>query len=312
MHFIISVWWVSVVHAIMIFEHSDLKPRNPYLGLALDEAICLHLAAKKFSAPFRAGFRFWASPYAVILGRTCKPEQVLHPNSLFKASLSLNKAEPMKLPLCRRLSGGGTVMHGPGNLNYSIFLSLSAFPKMFSLRRSYEYLLSFVCEALEAQGIACSLAGQSDIALRDSTGKLSKISGTAQFRRRGVLVLHGTLIVRPELLSKIEEYLSHPPKEPSYRMQRSHSDFLGCLPETFDFACFYRCFSQKFKNFCDGHTQISFNGDDRHSIYAQARELAIQNYKHREWIIEGCLPKAQLSMNIRTQRKTPKDVQETL
>ena len=282
----------------MLFEHHDLKPRNPYLGLALDESLCLHLARKQLAMPFRGGFRLWSSPYAVVLGRTSKIQEVLaHPplfsNEVLEAHSyrCQNGLGAQTAPrLCRRLSGGGTVLHGPGNLNYSIFLSLEAYPQMYSLKYSYNVLLNILKDALQAQNIACTAAGLSDLALIEKDGSLRKISGNAQFRRRQVLVFHGTLITRKEIISKMKKYLAHPPEEPEYRLGRKHGDFMGCLPPSFDFAAFYNCFSRRIRELGSKRESlalVSLSLEQRRSVYALAHRIARRQYMHPEWILKG-------------------------
>ena len=279
----------------MLFEHLDLKPRNPYLGLALDESLCLHLARNDPSMPFQGGFRLWCSPYAIVLGRTCKLQEALSYSSPFFNGMQNHHDQNCPdqedaPPLCRRLSGGGTVLHGPGNLNYSIFLSLEAYPKMYFLKHSYTVLLNILKDALQAQNIACTLAGLSDLALIEEDGTLRKISGNAQFRRRQVLVFHGTLITRKEVITKMKKYLSHPPREPGYRLGRKHQDFMGWLPPSFDFAAFYNYFSKRIRGLNAQREELSLiplSSEHKRSVYALARRIAQKQYSHPEWILKG-------------------------
>ena len=289
----------------MLFEHLDLKARNPYLGLAIDESLCLHLAHERLHMPFRGGLRLWTNPYAIILGRTSKMQDLRAPPPLFaNEKLGFSKSVPSSYrykntlhpqaspPLCRRLSGGGAVLHGPGNLNYSIFLSLKAYPQMYPLRYSYNSILHILKNALQAQNIACTLAGSSDLAMIEKDGTLRKISGNAQFRRKGVLVFHGTLITRKEIITKMKKYLSHPPEEPEYRLGRKHRDFMASLPPFFDFAAFYNYFSQRVQKLLNVDKErnpaiISLSPEEKHSVYALSRRLAQKRYLDPKWILEG-------------------------
>ncbi len=269
----------------MLFEHHDLKPRNPYLSLALDEALCMYLACKDGTMPFHGGLRLWTNPYAIILGRTCKPQKVIHSQS--PQSISDISTSSPTLPICRRLSGGGTVLHGPGNLNYSVFLSLEHYPEMYNLKHSYNVLLNMIKDALGAQGIDCIIKGQSDLVLLRQDGSLRKISGNAQFRRYNILVLHGTLITRLEFISQVKKYLAHPPKEPLYRAGRKHEDFIGHLPSSFDFSAFYLYFSKRLIQLTKGQSLIPLTASQRHFIYRQTHRLVNKQYTKQEWIFEG-------------------------
>ena len=67
------------------------------------------------------------------------------------------------------------------------------------------------------------MRGISDVVVGDR-----KISGNAQARRWGGVLLHGTLL-RDLDLALVEACLRHPPREPEYRRGRSHRDFLTTL-----------------------------------------------------------------------------------
>jgi lipoate-protein ligase A len=60
-----------------------------------------------------------------------------------------------------------------------------------------------------------------------------KFSGNAQRRKKHVLLFHGALLLNFDL-GVISELLPMPSKEPDYRKNRSHRDFLtnlGCGPD---------------------------------------------------------------------------------
>lgn len=267
----------------MIFELLDVKPRNPFLALALDEALCLHMKRSDYAG----GIRLWSNPYSIIFGRTCVPAENLADSFPTPARASHKKSVWSASPaVCRRPSGGGTVLHGPGNLNYSIFVSLNRFPELFSLRHSYEMLLNLVARSLAAQGFRSEMRGQSDLVLHDERGTY-KISGNAQFRKHGVIVLHGTLITRPDLVDMIELYLKHPPKEPEYRAGRAHGAFVGALPDSFDLSSFYRCIARELKAFLGAEQVAPLPEGHRRRVYSIARRLVYDYYASEAWVLSG-------------------------
>lgn len=276
----------------MFFELLDLKPRNPYLALAIDEAIALFYGKLRHEG-FRGGLRMWANHPSIVFGLTCRPEENLHPSvieefgsrSLFsRVKSEQNKNTPF---ICRRTSGGGTVLHGPGNINYSIYLSLTRNPELFSVKNSYEKILGIVRRALDAQGLHCEVRGQSDLVIADDSGMLKKISGNSQFRKYGILVHHGTLITRSTLIENIHDQLLHPPKEPDYREKRTHRDFLGSLPDTFDFSSFYGVLSRELTaQFAESEIK-PLALQDKTVILRAARRLVKETYARKEWIIQG-------------------------
>ncbi|MBS1594340.1 MAG: lipoate--protein ligase [Bacteroidetes bacterium] len=89
----------------------------------------------------------------------------------------------------RRLSGGGTVYHDPGNLCF-------AFICAFDDRRvnNYAYFNQPILDALHAAGIQAEFNKRNDIIWQ---GK--KISGNAQFTDRKNILSHGTLLVNSDI-----------------------------------------------------------------------------------------------------------------
>ena len=67
------------------------------------------------------------------------------------------------------------------------------------------------------------MKGQSDLAIAGL-----KISGNAQRRKRHVLLFHGTFLLQFDL-ALIEQVLPLPSKQPDYRRNRSHGQFLANL-----------------------------------------------------------------------------------
>ncbi len=267
----------------MLLELLDLKPRNPYLALALDEALCLQFSRKK---DFRGMLRLWSNPYAVILGRTCRPERNLEKKFLNATQIThARRRWKNDVVLCRRASGGGTVLHGPGGINFSLILPLERHPGLYPVQRSYHILLGLVSDALGRLGIAARMAGQSDLVVESGDG-LKKVSGNAQFRKHGILVHHGTLIVHRDLIEYIERYLSHPPAEPSYRDGRAHGEFLGHL-DCLDIGEFYNSLSGALRRFVGSPQSGPLQEQDRREVFRLARKLGRKIYGDREWILNG-------------------------
>ncbi|MBI5415213.1 MAG: lipoate--protein ligase family protein [Candidatus Omnitrophica bacterium] len=161
--------------------------------------------------------RFWESgQFFVVLGRISRLEQDVH----------LANVRRDHVPVLRRASGGGTVLQGPGCLNYSLVLSKDLRPQLADLKRSYQWILGNVIAALQKIGVAAAFRPLSDIALVDGE---RKISGNAQKRGRKFILHHGTLLYNFDL-NKITEYLTMPRDIPEYRNGRRHSDFVANIP----------------------------------------------------------------------------------
>lgn len=128
------------------------------------------------------------------------------------------------VPIYRRVSGGGTVLQGPGCLNYSVVLRIEEGGPLASVSGANEFILGRVRDALNplVDG-EIEMRGQTDLTI---DGR--KFSGNAQKRKRHALLFHGTLLLDFEL-GLIETYLRMPSKQPDYRDGRGHSDFVTNL-----------------------------------------------------------------------------------
>jgi len=158
--------------------------------------------------------RFWESPdFFIVLGRVSKPE----------LDVNTDAADRDDVKIIKRRSGGGTVLQGPGCLNYSLILSLEKRPEIRDIKRSYEFIIGKICGAFNSAGVKAEFQPLSDMAL---SGR--KFSGSAQWRRKNFMLHHGTILYNFPI-EKMERYLKMPPDEPPYRKGRSHTEFLTNL-----------------------------------------------------------------------------------
>jgi lipoate-protein ligase A len=182
-------------------------------NLALDEALLMSAEA---GGPEVLRFWQWPTP-AVVLGAGGRIADDVHEQG----------CEADGVPLARRSSGGGTVLLGRGCLLYAVVLCYDRDAALTQIRSSYCYILNRVKAALEGlvSGLdACDVRGSSDLAWLDR-----KVSGNAQQRKRTHLLHHGTLLYDFDI-DAIEDYLKAPPRQPDYRRQRNHRDFVANLP----------------------------------------------------------------------------------
>jgi lipoate---protein ligase len=217
------------------FSLVENKIRRVHWNLALEEALALSLSSEDYSM----GLRFWKNQNSIVLGisdyvTSNIPKEII---DSFLENHSFQKNKLVITEIARRASGGGTVFHDEENLNYSLFVNTKHFPEYYPVENSYKFLLEFIIQSLRKQNIKSVQAGKSDISVMTENG-LKKISGNSQFRKKNILVLHGTLILDKKLISKVKTILNHPPEEPEYRKGRVHEDFLTSLPENFSTSQF--------------------------------------------------------------------------
>jgi lipoate---protein ligase len=157
--------------------------------------------------------RYWESPvHFIVLGRA----------SVAEDDVELAAAERDNIQVLRRTSGGGTVLQGPGCLNFSLVLALKRYPDLASIRRSYVFILNKIMSSVKKFGIDAEFRPVSDLIVK---GTEKKFSGNAQRRGRNHILHHGTILYDFDL-SLISRYLKVPKKMPDYRANRTHADFV--------------------------------------------------------------------------------------
>ena len=151
--------------------------------------------------------------YFVVLG---------HANSI-RAEVNFSACQEDRVTVLRRMSGGGAVLQGPGCFNYSLFLN--ATHRFRTVKEGFRYVLERHKKIVQAlTGLEVALEGISDLAIG-----ARKFSGNAQYRKSRAVLIHGTFLLDFDL-SLIGRYLQLPSKQPAYRQNRSHLEFLTKLP----------------------------------------------------------------------------------
>ena len=123
----------------------------------------------------------------VVLLYVNDPAVVVGRNQTIEAEVDCAYCKEHDIPVVRRLSGGGTVYHDGGNLNYAIICNSPERP----LDRDYTEPIVWVLQRL---GVAASAGSRGEIMVDDA-----KISGSASMVRRGRVLFHGTLLFDADL-----------------------------------------------------------------------------------------------------------------
>ena len=122
-------------------------------------------------------FLLWQNSPAVIVGSYQNICREVHVETLRK----------LGIPVVRRMSGGGTVYHDLGNVNYTYITRQDGLV-------DYDHCLEPIIRALNDIGVPARKNRTCDIAIGDQ-----KISGSAQRAAGGRLLHHGTLLFQSDL-----------------------------------------------------------------------------------------------------------------
>jgi len=191
----------------LVTYHSN----DPAELIAMDEL----LLNKAEAGEIDETLRFWSpEEYFIVVGRAGRTAE----------DCFLDRCRRGKIRIIRRISGGGTVLQGPGCFNYSAIISYETDGAYRGVRSSYGKILGKIRDALKTKRFNAEVFPLSDIALGTR-----KISGNAQARKRKFFLHHGTFLHDFDV-GKVSLYLRHPCKEPEYRQNRAHGDFLANIP----------------------------------------------------------------------------------
>lgn len=186
----------------------DANLASPEENLACDEAlldVCEQRGAPEV-------LRFWEPAGAFV---------VVGYSNRTATEVDLAACQRQLVPVLRRVSGGGTVVQAPGCLNYALVLRIDRDPALASITGANQWILERHQQTL-ARLLATSVerSGDTDLALGNR-----KFSGNAQRRRKHALLFHGTFLLDMDL-SLIPALLPTPSRQPAYRHDRPHLEFL--------------------------------------------------------------------------------------
>ena len=148
-----------------------LKNTNPYFCLATEEYLL-----KIFDEDI---FMLWQSEDTIVVGK--------HQNALAEINYPLVRKSNIRV--ARRISGGGTVFHDAGNVNFSFIKNVKS-PAEISFKLFTQPIIS----ALAKMNVTATNSGRNDLLI---DGK--KISGNAEHVFKNRVLHHGTLLFNSDL-----------------------------------------------------------------------------------------------------------------
>jgi lipoate---protein ligase len=148
-----------------------LESHDPFFNLAIEEML-LKISNKEY----------------LILGIN-SPSLIIGKHQSAHREINTKYVSENKIPVIRRISGGGAVFHDMGNLNFT-FIKQGEPGKQVDFRKNTLPIIDF----LSSLGINATFEGKSDLRIAGL-----KISGNAEHIHRNRVLHHGTLLFSTSL-----------------------------------------------------------------------------------------------------------------
>jgi len=227
---------------------------GPYFNIASEEYLL-----KNFSDDI---FLLYCNEPSIIIGK--------HQNTFAEINYWLVKEKQIKV--VRRLSGGGTVYHDPGNLNFCFIRNGNAGSLV-----DFQKFTRPILEMLQKLGVPAERSGRNDLIVNGL-----KISGNAEHVYKNRTLHHGTLLVcsnledlKECLASNMENY-----HDKAIRSVRSKVNNLReYLPANFTMQLFRDHLAQHVFETFPGARLYTYSEIDKKSIY----QLVGEKYSTWEW-----------------------------
>lgn len=241
---------------------------DPYFNIATEEYFI-----KVASEPI---FMLWQNNPSVIIGK--------HQNPL--KEVNLNFVNKLNIPVIRRISGGGTVYHDLGNINYS-FIDLGKADSLVN----FEKYSKPIIDLLQSLNVNAKLVGKSDLKIN---GK--KFSGNASHVYKNKVLHHGTLLFNSNLalLEESINIIDHKIVDKSVNSNRSEvTNISEHIKELISIDDFKINLIQHIKNVFPNTTERELSD---HQIY-EIQQLVKNKYRKWDWNY-GYSPRYTINGNI--------------
>jgi len=163
-----------------------LEVGDAFTNMAIDEAILTARIAGL--APNTLRFYKW-KPSAVSIGRF---------QDVFK-EVNVENCRKQGVDIVRRITGGGTVYHDyDGEITYSVIVNEKDLGSS-DVVSAYHTICDGLIEAAKILGVQADFNPGEPKQCPNVTISGRKVSGSAQHRKRGVLLQHGTFLVNVDL-----------------------------------------------------------------------------------------------------------------
>jgi len=206
---------------------------------------------------------FWQSSPSVIIGK--------HQNTM--AEVNINFINKNNIPVIRRISGGGTVYHDEGNINYTIITSSENRDKLIDFVEFTKPIIGF----LDSLGLKAVYEGKNNLTI---VGK--KFSGNSAHVFKNRILNHGTILFNTNL-DNLESAINHSNYKIKDKSVRSiRANVANILPQLTQ-AISINLFKEKLINYFKNYFSISSINQLSESDATEINKLIENKYKLWDW-----------------------------
>lgn len=243
----------------------DLEGRDVYWQMAIDEALLSLRAEGRIPDTLRI-YRF--QPSSVTVGYFQR----------VRDSVNLEYLLSSNIQFTRRITGGGSVYHDEnGEVTYSVVLPVEGV--LTDVQESYRVICGGIVSALRRLGVEATFVPVNDVTV---IGR--KISGSAQTRRKGYLLQHGTLMYATNL-DVLEKVLVVPAIKLQSKGVKSVRERVITLKQILGQVDLEALVKNLIEGFSEALGRKPVIGELTEAELKLAEQL-IEKYKSKEWIFK--------------------------
>jgi lipoate---protein ligase len=237
---------------LLFVENQSL---DPWFNIAAEEYLLKHFDAEIVM--------LWRSYPSIVVGK--------HQNTL--GEINFEYVRKNNIPVIRRLSGGGTVFHDPGNINFTFIKKVNK-ENMIDFKSHVQPVIEFLNEHLQ---VPAEIGGKNDIRVNGL-----KISGNAEHIYKDKVLHHGTLLFNSDIekLNLAIQVAENRFQSKAVKSNRSTvTNISSHIQEAISIEVFAGKFSDYLKEHFSSPDTYSFDVSDKRSI----NKLVEEKYKTWEW-----------------------------